>query len=137
MEAARTRKSNEEEPPPRSGAPQVVLKKEVLVNFRSTLFISVVYIIYGSCRFSKFNGIISIRPVGSPDGPKISHLNHILIHRMTQKCLARSHLNCKMESFSQRCCVCGLQENLFEPSACRGWNSQKGSPAKLSVRATL
>ena len=103
MEAARTRKSKEEEPPPRSGAPQVVLKKEVLVNFRSTLFISVVYIIYGSCRFSNFNGINSIGPVGSQDGPKISHLNHILIHRMTQICFARSHLDCKMESSSQRC----------------------------------
>ena len=47
MEAARTRKSKEEEPPPRSGAPQVVLKKEVLVNFRSDWFVSVVYMKYG------------------------------------------------------------------------------------------
>ena len=50
-----------------------------------------------------FNGIDGISLGGSQDVPKISHLNHILIHRMTQICLARSHLDCKMESSSQRC----------------------------------
>ena len=50
-----------------------------------------------------FNGNNGISPVGSQDVPKISHLNHILIHRVTKKCLATSHLNCSMPSSSQRC----------------------------------
>ena len=37
-----------------------------------------------------FNGINGTGPVSSQHVPKISHLNHILIHRMTQKLLARS-----------------------------------------------